>query len=427
MILVLWRPQEWLVRWLFGWPLLNVIVAFALFAFIIERDTGRLKIEKRLPQYFLLLGLWVGTVMSHIANTYFQGMLDTIPDSFKICFFTALLITVLDRPRKFQVTAIIFVSMACVMAIHAILQDERGYGFAGLRPMWVPSQRLGEPGRFRSLFFGTFSDPNDLAQILVTAMPFSFVVFKKRSIFGFAFACFFVWLLYKGFATTHSRGGLVGLAATSVVMIINIMPSRWFPTLSLIAGGGALLLCTFAGAVLDQSSQERVVFWGLANDVFKRKPLFGIGYGMFWQVTSQSRAAHNMFVGCYTELGFFGYMFWFGLLVLGFIGTWRTRVALVGARGEDAVFLRRFSGHLLASTFGFIASGYFLSRTFIYPIFFLMAMMAALPVVALKYLPENHKFFLSRKDLVFWVPAGAAMSIIYIYFSILILNKAFYG
>jgi O-antigen ligase len=355
-------------------------------------------------------------------------MMETMPESFKICFFTALLICVLDSPKRFRVVSWIFVSMACVMAVHGILQLKRGYGFAGQQPMWVPSVRAFEEGRFRALFFGTFSDPNDLAQMLVTAMPFTFALFRRRNVITLTISILLLWLLVEGFLTTGSRGGYVALAMTGAMMAVLLFPARWIPTMTLVIGGLALAACPYASAFLDQSAQERIVFWGMANEVFKHNPVFGIGYGMFWQVTSQSRAAHNAFVACYTELGIFGYVFWFGLLALGFIGAYRTRIVLRGMPGEGSVWIRRYSGLIIASTVGYSAGAYFLSRTFLYPIFFLFALMAALPFLVRDYLPEGHKPIINfRKDVLILVPLAAVASILYIYFSILILNKAFYG
>lgn len=420
--LVFWRPQEWLWPWLFGWPILDIVVYTALLSFLVEISQGLLRFPKKAQQLYLLIGLWLATLMSHVANTYYVGLIETIPESFKICLFTLLLFSVLDRPSRLRAVAGLFVAMACFMAIHALLQQERYFGFAGQPP--IPG-RL--PQEVRSRFFGIFDDPNDLAQMLATSIPFAFGLFRRRSLLSVAVGCAVTWLLVKGIVATDSRGGYIALATVSAIMVVLALPTRWFPALMLALLIGALVFCPLAVVYLDPSAQERVVFWGMANRVFKASPVFGIGYGMFWQV-ARDRAAHNAFVSCYTTLGFFGYWFWFGLLQLSVVCAWRARMVFNRPENEEQAWLKRFSGLCIVAMGGYCASAYFLSRDFVYPIFFLFALLGSLAVVAQKLLPEGHPPLIGTQKHV-WVmgTVGAFVSIVYVYFSIVLLNKAFYG
>lgn len=424
-LLVFWRPQEWLVLQLYGWPVLDVIVVLAMFGLMIEHSEGKIQFPRRTPQLWLLPGLWFASVFSHVPHTYYAGMMMTIPDVFKICFFTWLLFVVLDRPERLRIVAILFVVMACVMAWHSLLQVHRGYGFAHRAPFW--SIRPGQ-GRFlRTYFFGVFEDPNDMAQMFATAIPLSFVMTRRRSFWSFLLGCAITCLLLQGFFTTHSRGGYVALIAVAGMMIVMWLPSRWTPTLVVLYLMGALVLCLFAGPYLDMSSYERVIFWGTANQYFKANPFFGIGHGMFWIVAS-SRAAHNAFVSCYTTIGIFGYWFWYGLLFLAFVGAWRVRGALRLPQTQEQAWLRRFSGYGMAALAGFLASAYFLSRAFVYPFFFLVAMLGVLPAVTENHLPPWHPPLMNpRKDLIKWNSLTALTSILFIYVSILLLNAAYGG
>jgi len=101
--LVFWRPQEWLFPWLFGWPILDAIVFMALLSLLIESDQRRIRFPKNRPQIYLLFGLWIAAITSHVVHTYFIGMMETIPAVFKICFFTILLFCVQqthDKPHN---------------------------------------------------------------------------------------------------------------------------------------------------------------------------------------------------------------------------------------------------------------------------------------------------------------------------------------
>jgi hypothetical protein len=443
-VLVFWRPQEWLVPQLYGLPLLDGVVYASLLGLLMETKMGRIRFPRQMPQAWLLIGLFLAAILSHVPHTYFDGIVATAPEMFKITFFALLLACVVDTEKRFRAVAAVFVVMACFMAIHALLQESRGYGFANQQPLWIPAIK-NRPAHTRSLFFGIFSDPNDLAQVLTVSIPLAFLIFRNR-ILSLGVGTLVAVLLVQGVLATHSRGGLVAMAGTGAVMLSMMLPTRWFPFLMISMLLGALAMCPLSAGYLDMSAHERVIFWGMANEQFKHNILFGIGQGMFWQVAS-SMAAHNAFVHCYTEIGFVGYWFWFGLLGLGILGLWRTRRAMLWATDTDGRWLKFAAGMTLAAITGFSASAYFLSRAFVFPLFFLFAMMAVLPRLATERLAEEAEedrqgdgadlqestgeeqvqLLGSGKDIWLFNSVAAVISIVYIYFSIVLLNKAFYG
>ena len=426
MLLVFWRPQDWLFLWLYGWPVLDVIFGLGLVAFLVEFATGRIKSPRNIPQVYLLVGLFFAGLMSHVANTYLGGLISSFPELFKITAFTVLLTTVLDRPSRLRAMSWMFVVMACIMAVHALLQERTGAGFIGRPPLFIPAYG-GTEAHTRSYFFGIFGDPNDLAQMLVVSVPLSFGLTKRVGVHGVLLGCIISTLLVFAVLSTHSQGGYLALLVVAAVMVCFWLPYRWLPTLLCSLGVLALIACTFAAGLLDMAAHERVVFWGLANQVFKSSPIFGIGHNMFWQVASD-RAAHNAFVSCYTTLGLFGYWFWFGLILLGCIGAWRAQGRLRSAEGAENANLCRFSGLAFAAMCGFCASAYFLSRTFVYPLFFLIAMLAAIPPVTERALEMPPLSLLRvRRDILGYCSIGTVASVFYIYYSIRLLNAAFYG
>ena len=177
MFLVFWRPQEWLIPWLYGYPLLNGIVYIALLSLIMEINQNQVRLP-RTPVIWLSGGLWIATIMSHIAHGYFQGMVDTIPDSFKLCFFLILLVVVVDRVSRVRAVILIMVASAVIMAIHCLMQQRLGHGFAGLTPL-VRYRPLTDEWQLQSFFFGIFSDPNDTGQWLATAIPLVFAIPRR--------------------------------------------------------------------------------------------------------------------------------------------------------------------------------------------------------------------------------------------------------
>jgi hypothetical protein len=423
---VFWRPQEWLFPWMFGWPILDLVVGTAVIALVMELGQGAIKMPRALPQPYLLLGLFVSAILSHVVHTYLGGILFTVPDVFKFCFFCFLLICVIRKPSHLRIISWVVVAMACVMATHALLQERYFAGFMGAAPLYIPAGH-GHGDFTRSLFFGIFGDPNDLAQMLAAALPFSFVLFRKRGIRSAVTGLCVSTFLIAAIQSTHSRGGIVGLVVALGIMGILLLPARWMPAL---LGGvvlGGLLVIPFTSGWLDDSTRDRVVFWGYANQYFKDNLLFGIGYRMFWMV-ADDRAAHNAFVLCYTELGLVGYWFWFGLVFTAVMGAWRTRVLLVGEESAEGKWVRRYAGYGIASMAGFMASAYFLSRAFVFPLFFLVAMLAVIPKLAEDILPSEAGPIMSRGINAYVLNTAASMlSVVYIYVSILALNKVFAG
>jgi putative inorganic carbon (HCO3(-)) transporter len=424
MWLVFWRPQEWLFPWMFGWPVLDAIVYVALLGLLMELSQKTVQLPKT-PALMLAIGLWFAAMMSHIVSGYFQGLIDSIPETFKISLLLILLLVVVHKVHHLRGFVLMFVLAAVVMSVHALLQENTGVGFGGGLPLYWWSHKK-EAYVLQTQFFGIFSDPNDLAQILLTAIPFVFAYPKRLNAGWLMVGVLVVWLIVEALLTTRSRGGLVGVSAMVACLVFMKLPARWLPYAAGLGLIGGLVLCAFGGSLLDESARERVVFWGLANRVFKTHPFFGIGFNMFWQVTEKARAGHNAFVVCYTEMGIVGYWFWFNLLTLGLIGCWRTRVALRRPRTAAQAYLKRLAGLSIAATAGFAASSYFLSRAYVYPFFFLFGLLNVIPLIAHRHLPEDHAPLINlRKDVLITGTLATVVSIFYVYVSVLLLNKAY--
>lgn len=422
MVCVFWRPQVWVFRWLYGTGYLDGVVFAMILALLMEVDAGKIKMPKK-HQLVVLGGFYLATLMSHVGNTHLRMLILTIPHTIKYSLYMIVLLCVLDSAAKIRTVIYIFVLMAVMMTVHALLQESRGYGFFNHLPVII---HRGSPWEFvRTRFFGIFGDPNDLAQMLVVCIPLVFALPFRMNLFKWALCSALAYFIYLGLVSTHSRGGYIGLAAIVGGASVFIFPRRWTPVMMLLAILGALALCPAAGMVLDSSARTRVVYWGLANRRFKQNPLFGLGYGMFWQVTRENQAAHNAFVHCYTEIGYVGYWFWFGMALLGIVSCWRARVAIQDVDHPTAQYLSRASAACIVSMIGFCASGYFLSRAFIYPYFFLCVLLIAFSNVAEEYMDDAAKPIINvGRDVVFLITAGSFASIMYIYWSILLLNKA---
>jgi len=420
-VLTLWRPQEWLFPSLFGWPLLDVVTGFAVLSFVIEKDQGRIQFPSRIPQIYLLIGLWIASMMSHVAHTYFAGLMLTFTDVLKPVVFSILLIATLNQPWRLRAVAWLFVLIACIMTWHCLMQQKTGYGFAGFPPIVGINEKNELVNR--SLFFGIFGDPNDTAQFLGTAIPFAFCLFKKRRWYSFVAGGLVAYFLVKGILSTGSRGGWLGMMATFACLSFAFFPPRLYPVMMAGMLGGFLLMCPAMSGKLDKSAGDRVAIWGQANYAFKQTPVFGVGLNMIPDYIEESRAPHNAYVLCYSETGLFGYWFWFGLVALGFSGVLRAASLLQMPRNDDEQSLRWFSSMAIAAMTSYMVSSYFIGRAYVFPTYILFSVMAGIPYVLQHLRPdEDLDLFPAQKKFIVMNTIFSVASVMYIYFSIIMLN-----
>jgi len=177
---------------------------------------------------------------------------------------------------------------------------------------------IGQLTRIRGA--GFLSDPNDLAQILLIALPLVFIAWRR----GRMVSNFFVVLLPAGLLLwttylTHSRGGLIALAAVALMAARKKLGT----TASLVLAACfifGLLALDFTGGrgISAVDGADRLEAWANGLEMFKSAPLFGIGFNGFTDLYEIT--AHNSFVLCLAELGLLGSTLWLALLVTTTIG-----------------------------------------------------------------------------------------------------------
>jgi putative inorganic carbon (hco3(-)) transporter len=302
-------------------------------------------------QTYLLLGFIVAIGLSGIANGWSGGVINSwqkfLPSAAVFFFIVANVTTI----RRLKIVALSVVASSLVVVVEALC----GY-YGGFRSdMFVLQQSLyshddvvGQLTRLRGA--GFLNDPNDLAQILLIALPLIFVAWdKRRGIANKAFvlvpASLLLWAIYL----THSRGALIALAVltlmatrrrigttASVVLIVALIVS--------------MLVLDFTGGrgISAVEGSDRIEAWAHGLGMFKSAPLFGIGFGSFTDLNDIT--AHNSFVLCLAELGLVGSTIWVALLVTTMIslskiigqakaGQAETASAGKAEQDEEATFL----------------------------------------------------------------------------------------
>jgi O-antigen ligase len=318
-----------------------------------------------------MMGFFLATLMSHVAHTYFGGMITAFTEVGKIVIFYFLIVAIIDSKEKIKIMGKMLVLTATFMAVGGMLQYYRGFGFGGAAPFI-------EGGVVRVVGYGIFGDPNDLALFLAMSFPFALAFLFERKGF-FSMVLISICSLTMVWATwlTNSRGGMFAFfVATIMFFRRRVKGFKWiFISLVITALILTFLPSRFTDRLLDISNQERVYFWGIGNQLFKQNPIFGVGYGMFPEYADW-RSAHSSFVNCYADLGLFGYFFWIGLLYLVVLGLWKAKPSF----GDKNTYTKEENNFLLlndailAGLCGYLISGIFLSRTYLLPLYLLIAL-----------------------------------------------------
>ncbi|MET1074780.1 MAG: O-antigen ligase family protein [Umezawaea sp.] len=237
---------------------------------------------------------------------------------------------------------------------------------------------------------GPLDDPNDLAHVLVAALPLvvPIVAARRRSVSALALLAGAV--LVAGAAATFSRGGGLALTAAVVLLVLRkVLPLRVLvaacAVLAVLALGGAVLAQQELAKALQEKSfiastnvDTRELRWQAAARILTEHPLLGVGPGGFRQeyagmshnaeVDEQTPVAHNMYLEVAAELGLPGF-----LLFAGLIGTAVVASERALRRGADRHQVVAVQAGLLAV----VVASTFLSEQYYLPLWLMIAIACA--------------------------------------------------
>jgi O-antigen ligase len=325
------------------------------------------------PQSVLVVGFWFAVVMSTLSKGWLRASFNFFLD-----FGVIVSLYFLVSLNTFTVTRIkifcwVLSLCAIVMAGEAIMSYHTGF----------QEDKLMTGDRIRG--YGVLSDPNDFAQFLLVGMAFLGASWRKRKRFrNLVTVLVPASVLIYAIFLTASRGAMFGLVAIVYVAVANRM-SKGKAFLIAAAMFALLVSAHFGGgreiSLHEGSAAGRVIAWGSGLDQLKHHPLFGTGFGEFTNYNDLT--AHNSFVLCFAELGFFGYFFWIALLVTSISGLEAlTKASLAKPsdktlKEEDADFLRCVMV-VRAALYTFLATAWFLSRTYQDTLYIILALAAVL-------------------------------------------------
>jgi putative inorganic carbon (HCO3(-)) transporter len=267
-------------------------------------------------QIFLMLGFIVAIAFSAVANGWIGGIVASwkafLPSA-AVFFFIVANVTTIRRLKILTLAAVASCLVVVVEALCGYYSGFRGDTFVLQQSLFATDGILGQVARLRGA--GFLNDPNDFAQILLIALPLVFIGWQRgrsavNSLIVFLPAVLLLWAIYL----THSRGALMALG----ILALMVAQKRLGATTSVVLTavlilGLAALDFTGGRGISAVDGADRLEAWATGLEMFKRAPLFGVGFGAFTDFNEIT--AHNSFVLCLAELGLVGATLWVALLV----------------------------------------------------------------------------------------------------------------
>jgi len=346
-------------------------------------------------QSVLLVGFWFAVVISVLVRGFFRGSLNAFLDFGVVVGVFLLIVMNAYSVGRISLFCRVISLCAVVLALEAIVALYTGFQANTL--VWG---RMSEDGVLvqRVRGFGILNDPNDFAQFLLIGLAFLGISWRKGDpirnlILVLMPGSILVFAIYL----TGSRGAIFGMAAIAFAVV-----SRRLSLLRSVVLAGVvvavLVLGRFGGgrdiSLHEGSAAGRVTAWGSGISQLRSDPLFGTGYNQFTEYNDLT--AHNSFVLCFAETGFFGYFFWLALLITTTVGLEALNKIPVKTP-EDADFARCVTT-VRAGLYTFLATAWFLSRTYHETLYIILALATVLICLRRKEFPTTDL------PMVRWVP-----------------------
>ncbi|MBU2979214.1 O-antigen ligase family protein [Alteromonas sp. C1M14] len=379
-VLVFVRPHEWPLFEI-NFPLLRIFIILAFVSYLVSLAPKIWNV-----QCSLLLGMFFVVVLSEFRAFRFFSNAYVMQESFVSNFLPFLLYVGFLQTHGRQ-KWIMFVSMAAslIMVQQAWSQISNPLGIG-----WAEAA-MPRGDALQARYIGIFNDPNDMGMFLIMNMPIAvyFMTQATSKIMRLLYLTCVVAFL-AGIYWTGSRGSLVG---TFVVFIAFFYLRYGKPktiVLSLLASPVALFVMTKFRAIStdDESANSRLEAWYQGVQMFKYRPLFGVGKEQF--VEYHNKTAHNSYVLTFAELGTAGYTLWMTFIVIMFYMLIRIRKLDPQRATNKALFLKEQSVavYLTISMIGFCTTAFFISRTYILFFYIFAAMCAACYIRASRLHPD---------------------------------------
>ncbi len=332
---------------------------------LVKRDVSW--VRSPLNPYFMLL-VFVLAATSPFSSFPSDSLAFFFENFLKIGVIYVLILNLLDTPGRAASFQLVLALSCTFLAGYAIYAKQHSIGL-------IEGSRVG--------FVGMLGDPNDLAFTLLMVAPFLLAAFLENGgmrRLGY-FTLFAVVAL--GVLSTQSRGGLLGFLVGGYFLFREKIKSRLLS--GLIVGALALGAVVYgglrertSGAVrgmeMDESSQGRLDAWKAGLTMLVKHPLTGVGVNQF--NAHHFLDAHNAYIKVAAETGLVG-LFAFGMLVFLSLKN-AYHIGRIAARVPHPTE-RALARALFPTLVGMYTSAFFLTQSWLWFIYIMMAVSAAAP------------------------------------------------
>jgi putative inorganic carbon (hco3(-)) transporter len=377
MIVLMTRPTDFIPALAVAQPA-KVLALGAIGAFLLSRLGPRTVLLPRTPLAKWMIALSLILVASSALGTNPGESFALLTDVFvKILILQFLILNLVSGPVQ---------ALRFQQALLATCAGLAGYA------LWAQAAGLATVEGSRAALVGLLGDPNDLALVLL--MPVGFALSATVQARGFARALYGLGalLVVGGIAATQSRGGLLALGAAGVltmwphvrrkalflaVLGVGFVGLVAASGLSSRSSGGA------SGDGLDESAQGRLDAWAAAGRMVMRYPVFGVGPGRFRDnylrfahnpVIWKPLETHNTYLKAVAETGLSGAVVFLAAVGVSLRAAFRSRTR---ALNWPAGAHRAAADGLAGSLSGVLIAAFFLSQTWSWFIYILLAQAAA--------------------------------------------------
>ena len=429
LVVVLTRPIEFFELDISGArPML--LLWLGCFLVSILHALARAQVAAKAAHFVLLGFLLVVIMLSQLKQGWAGGaIVAAFEFSSSAGLFVLVCLNVTSLSRLRVTCAAVVASLVCVAAM-STLSYHTGHMTAQLvLSQWVgpnevpdevvaalvdiPAQDDSGLRLWRIRGLGFMSDPNDLAQAIVMALPLLWGMTRagrrcRNALLVWLPGLLLVYAIYL----THSRGAVLGLASLFFFGLRDRLGTLK-TTLAILAVLVAVNVGGLGGgrgfSSEEESAGDRIEAWYEGMQMLKNNFLLGVGYGNF--LDHHHLTAHNSFVLCFAELGLLGYFFWTALLVLVYRGLTKV-IAEAAANSEE----RKYAVLLRSSFIGFLTCAWFLSRTY-QPTLYLLLGLATASWYCWASQAETRRQYEKRGGMAWGAPTLAAMvlSIVAVY------------
>jgi hypothetical protein len=366
------RPAEIVSGWE-GVPIYQILILGCLLASLpVVLPQLTWESLRRNPITLCVIGLLVAVILSHLSHGDLYSARMGAAEFGKVLIYYLLLVGLVDSPARLRLFLLITAGFILCTAILSLLNHHGFIDISSLKDLQqfegvdTAADPDGDPTytvRLRAM--GIFNDPNDFCLILNVAIfiCLHWILENKSWLLKVA------WVLPIGILTyalilTQSRGGFLSLLAGLLVLMFTRVSRKrailicavLFPAM-LVAFGGRLTNIDVENS--NDSAQGRILLWRDSIVEFHGSPVFGIGQGNLPDAIGL--VAHNSYIHCYAELGFFGGTLFLGAFFLAVTGVRGLATVETSEFADDLQWLRRCLIPILAA---YMAGIYSLSRPY---------------------------------------------------------------